>query len=45
MLIAMFDITLLSYIGGREYPELRCANDTVLLTTTPECLEKMTKVK
>ena len=28
-------------IGGREYPELRYADDTVLLSTTPEGLEKM----
>ena len=28
-------------IGGREYPELRYADDTVLLSTTPIGLEKM----
>ena len=28
-------------IGGRKYPELRYADDTVLLSTTPEGLEKM----
>ena len=28
-------------IGGQEYPELRYADDTVLLSTTPEGLEKM----
>ena len=28
-------------IGGREYPELRYADDTVLLSTTPAGLEKM----
>ena len=28
-------------IGGREYPELRYADDTVLLSTSPEGLEKM----
>ena len=28
-------------IGGREYPELRYADDTVLLSTTPSGLEKM----
>lgn len=28
-------------IGGRGYPELRYADDTVLLSTSPEGLEKM----
>ena len=28
-------------IGGQKYPELRYADDTVLLSTTPEGLEKM----
>ena len=28
-------------IGGQEYPELRYADDTALLSTTPEGLEKM----
>ena len=27
-------------IGGREYPELRYADDTVLLSTSSEALEK-----
>ena len=30
-------------IGGRSLPELRYADDTVLLSTTPEGLEKMIK--
>ena len=30
-------------IGGKAYPELRYADDTVLMSTTPEGLEKMIK--
>ena len=30
-------------VGGRSLPELRYADDTVLLSSTPEGLEKMIK--
>ena len=32
-------------IGGRAIPELRYADDTALLSTTPEGIEKMIKTE